>query len=481
MAHAESLENWLWDNYVATQVYNTVMHKAISFDAVQFDNLCNYWINPDMTSSLFDEIDNYVNTMIYFPCDLEQGTVTPHDFSFGYKSASYLVGNYKPVYGGQHIKGMHTQAIDKIYNLGAIKYEPYFGNFADYNGYTILKLWLPYLGFVSINPNDVIDKYIRVRLKIDPYSGKGVYFICVENELNSNDIFASPVATARILGMYEAQIGQELPKGKSTAAEARRNAIMLGLKVASATVGVATSGIAPDYINLKSQEKTLTRRNPASGRQITLGTSSDKTTTESFHTTENVDVFKVAGEALNLMHASPNVENANGVFNLINSCQSIYLVRYRPRYVSVSSAYNHLYGKPNGTVKKLGQLWGYTEISAVHIEGSGLATITENERTMIERAITNGIILPEITFTLNNVDFISGAKCRWDDWIDNGGDNTTTFKDYNFTYDAGGVYCEISNVDYIIKKNDNPVMLDDYIETGEYQIVAATPPEEIEE
>ena len=42
----------------------------------------------------------------------------------------------------------------------------YFNNFADYNGYTKIQVYLPFFGFIDVNPNDVIGKVIKIGANI---------------------------------------------------------------------------------------------------------------------------------------------------------------------------------------------------------------------------------------------------------------------------------------------------------------------------
>lgn len=346
--------------------------------------LANYLINPGI-GGIFSEPSQWLSSLVYFPFNL-------------YKSEE---GTYLQI--GPHKTDIPTSSTSDVFawfNLGEWHCEPHFNNFADYNGYTKIKIFLPFLGEIDVLPNDVMGKYVQFRLKVDIRTGMGVYFIGVSDtslpQVENLPYVGVDDTNTRIIGTQSVQIGTQIPLGSSNATDVYRNIIMGAVK----TAGVVTAGYAMGAMGVTSSGATTktvtTARNKATGRQITMATKTKQTTYDPYSYTKQHAVegcFDTAVNALNSMHTSVSVDKPNNAIIMANAPKSIKVVRYLPKIVDVDENYNHLYGKPLGEVKLLSTVSGYTEISRVHFEGEGFASCTETEFAMIEQEFSNGIIL----------------------------------------------------------------------------------------
>lgn len=67
-------------------------------------------------------------------------------------------------------------------NCGTINVPEIYKSFADYNGYVLIDLVLPYIGVVRINPDDIVNGRINVVYHVDVFSGACVAFVnCYTN------------------------------------------------------------------------------------------------------------------------------------------------------------------------------------------------------------------------------------------------------------------------------------------------------------
>ena len=99
-------------------------------------------------------------------------------------------------------------------DFGSINVSNYYKTFADYAPYTKIQLYLPYIGIVPINPDDVMDGIINVVYHIDVFSGACVaYIYCkntgkwhVLNQYSGNILNEFPITGANYTNMYIGQM-----------------------------------------------------------------------------------------------------------------------------------------------------------------------------------------------------------------------------------------------------------------------------------
>ena len=65
-----------------------------------------------------------------------------------------------------------------IVDCGDVNLEPFWGSYLDYSPYTKLDIFLPYIGYVHLDPDVMMDSTINVTYHIDVLSGSCVAFIC---------------------------------------------------------------------------------------------------------------------------------------------------------------------------------------------------------------------------------------------------------------------------------------------------------------
>lgn len=358
-------------------------------------NLANFIYDPPTTlKELFLNSSNYIASLMVFPFYIPEvrGDNGSQVLSIGGVSTRTI--KYSPVTGRSLSSNMST------YFLGQYFVTPKFNNFADYNGYSQIEIWLPFYGIEEVSITDVLNKYLQIFLTIDYNTGQGSYAICVDTNEFSGVWWAVKSTTSRIIKTCTCQVGVELPLGKTNATDMRRNTIMAGI---NAVVGVATNSYiaSSGMANTKTQSTTTTtktKRNTKTGRQIVSGTK----TVEKEQTTDSSNHYKLAAmrecfdygsTALLNMHMTGHVDRSNNPSTMGDFSTSVKIIRYYPKLQETDENYNKLFGKPYGKTKSLSELTGFTIVSAIHFEGSGFGTATEEELAMIEEQFTDGVIL----------------------------------------------------------------------------------------
>lgn len=115
-------------------------------------------------------------------------------------------------------------------DCGELAIEEYWGNYLDYNPYTKLTLFLPYVGEITLNPDEVMGQTIGIKYRVDALTGA---FVCFVTR-----------ADKKILGEYQGNCALEVPI--SSANYAQLHSALLGLAGTAVAAGAAgiTGGVS---------------------------------------------------------------------------------------------------------------------------------------------------------------------------------------------------------------------------------------------
>lgn len=246
-------------------------------------------------------------------------------------------------------------------SVGSIMMYPYFNNFLDYAPYTKIELYLPFVGFVTLDNALVMGKALFIDYVVDLFSGKCTAFLSVSDSLENTD-------SANIIMTCDGTIANEVQIGGGQGAEIARNMLKLGVGATAGTIATVAGAVATGGASTAVS---------AAGA---LGAVSG-------------GVSLLANTAINAITAG-QVHIAKGQVTqpTINTYapQNPYLIITRPHVVEPST-YARDYGKPCGKTFTLGALTGFTVVDSIHVEG--LATATSDEVTEVERLLKQGVIL----------------------------------------------------------------------------------------
>ena len=384
--------NWTNNNFQHFSIRDTEYNKSVCLNRTNLNKITS------MFDSIFDGLVNFteeISSIQLYPL-----RILPYNNPSGVNILSTSRGKfnninvYKIDYSAYYV------------TLGEYKVEPYFNNFADYKGYTQIKLYLPQLGFVDVDVNECMGKWLQFRLSIDFYSGKGMYIIGVSDNSISFTSYPYPQLGEdegmRIISTFECDIGIDIPLGKSNVGDIKRN-MLLGTIKTLAGVGIASyTGSLPPATTTSSSVTTydIQGRSIAKGSRMKQIKSGTETTTKTSVHNKPVDKSKPISEAidgsidvLNRLTIHGNSDRVNDSGLMWSTTGEIKVIIYRPKMLPVDNTFASLYGYPLGEVTKLSDISGYTEISNIHFEGVGFETITQKEIAMLEEVITNGIFI----------------------------------------------------------------------------------------
>lgn len=233
-------------------------------------------------------------------------------------------------------------------SLGQIGITRLFNNFLDYAPYTKIEIFLPFIGFETLDTDLIMGQTIKIRYAVDTYTGKcTAYVILIKDS-------AETVILTR-----EGQCGVQIQVAGGNGAELARNMLRANVN--------ALAGIAATAVSLPST--------PVAAATTAAGFLARST------------VGALGDAKLNIQKGGIQTALTSGYGPLM-----AYLIYTRP-VVAEPSSYAHSYGRPCGKTLTLSACSGFTQVDAVHVEGSGFATATVGERDEIERLLKTGVLL----------------------------------------------------------------------------------------
>ena len=255
----------------------------------------------------------------------------------------------------------------------------------DYNPYTRIRLFLPFIGTVELDPDEVIGKTIHVKYKVDVVSGVCVAVVMADNDARyqfaGHCAIPMPLSASDFTGYLQAILG-----------------IGGALVGASMAAGAPTQGgtlLEPPVVDAGGRTvSSVTRkeRNPATGRLVTASQETTETTREGRQATYGELAKRVSPNVVGaVINSKMGIEHSSGF-----SANTGYLgVRYpfitliTPRYCNPSQ-YGTLNGRPSMIYLKLGDCNGYTEVQSIKFSG---ISATNPELSELSTLLKSGVFL----------------------------------------------------------------------------------------
>lgn len=240
-------------------------------------------------------------------------------------AANCVIGNYDS--GVSMIKlGSQYYELD----CGSLQVSEFWGAYLDYAPYTKLMLWLPYIGFRQITPDDVMGLSVNIKYHVDVLSGSCVAYVMCDGKL---------------IYSYQGQCSSQIP----VAAHAYNNAVSGAIQLAGAVGSmIATGGMTAPLV--------------APG---------------------------MAQTAINSMKGETQRSGGVGGTGGLMGVQKPYIVIVRPEQ-AVPINQNKLEGYPSLMSGPLSNFAGFTKVESIHLQGMAA---TEAEKNEILSLLKEGVIL----------------------------------------------------------------------------------------
>lgn len=276
-------------------------------------------------------------------------------------------------------------------DCGTLEIKEYYGSALDYAPNTKISCFLPFIGTVSLNTDEVMGRTLQVKYRVDICSGSCVAKIAVDG----NYIY-----------QYSGHCAINIPISSADFSSYVTSAISVAQLAAGAIAAGAAGALAvgaEDAVQQTNQVVTTTQitntaRNPATGRQITTGTTtrvetreapSDQSSTQaSFSGLSPQNISNTVGQ---IMTSKPSV-NHSGSF----SGNSGYLGVRRPFVIierpnmCMPANFQTLNGFPSMISLPLSDCKGFTRIQQIQLTG---VTANNPEQAEILQLLKSGVIL----------------------------------------------------------------------------------------
>lgn len=226
-------------------------------------------------------------------------------------------------------------------DCGSLTVTSKYGSYMDYAPQTSAELYLPYVGGMQIDVNDVIDRTLSIKYQVDVVSGACVAYVYVDGKLHYQRS-GSCAATAPITG-------SQMPNVIS-------GVLSIVGSVAGAVASAGASGAG-------------TAAKVASG--ISTG-------------------LDVAGSAANMMKQSISYAGTVAGWAGLLGAQKPYLVLSLP-HAAIPAGQAGLMGYPAWVGGRLGDFHGRTSCAATHLT---IPTATDEEIEEIKGLLETGVYLP---------------------------------------------------------------------------------------
>lgn len=265
------------------------------------------------------------------------------------------VGPASNVYFGRYNTEVTAPVITsdyKIVDCGSIQISRYWGSYLDYSPYTKISAYLPYIGEVDIDPDQVMGKKLGIKYHVNVVTGN------VTAMLTADDSVFSVVSgnCARVLPLSQTDYSQII----STAVAA----------VATTAMAVATGGASIGAAGVAGAAEA-TAASVAAEQVANVKMASSLLTTAMQSKYHYQHVGKIGTGAGQLAPQKP------------------FLTIERPN-LSLAEGYKSYVGYPCNKTKELSKCYGFTQIEATKLS---VPSATEEEIAEILSIMTEGVII----------------------------------------------------------------------------------------
>ena len=289
--------------------------------------------------------DNFAENVAKFfndPRQIIQGIVISDVLPLDYNNTPAIIkagGISTGVYGKRLNKQferyeMGTLTIDKRLKTENKKGGIYF----DYSPYTALKLYLPYCGEHSLNPDDVVGNTLKLSYTVDHLSGVCCAHLTIkgsEDECHYN---------------FTGQMGVQIPLSAEDYGGFYRALLSAGAAVGGALATTAAGGM-----------------------------------------TAPMAVGSAANAISNIANMGRDVSYTSGGGSISGELSSEYpYITIEEPDPFMATNQKHYTGYPCFSTYKLKEMSGYTKVMAIHLDG---LSCTESEREIIRAQLSKGVII----------------------------------------------------------------------------------------
>lgn len=255
-------------------------------------------------------------------------------------------------------------------DCGTLDIKEYWGNCLDYNPYTKITIFLPFIGYIDIDADDVMGKTVGIKYKVDIATGACVAFI---------------TADGSVMYQYAGNCALTIPVSSNDQTSAIQNIVSIATAAVTGGAGIAAAGAA-----VAEAEGAL---NAASGyKEIKAAISGVDHAKAHYESVSEKNRGKLAGVSANAVVNSKAQFHHGGSLGTSAGFMGVkkpYMIIRRPKQM-VPDMYGAFNGYPTNTYAKLDDLIGYTRVSDIRLN---IPDATVDEIMECERLLKEGVVL----------------------------------------------------------------------------------------
>ena len=236
-------------------------------------------------------------------------------------------------------------------NCGSITVPEFYGDYLDYSPYSKCYCYLPFIGIVELNVDDIVGHAVNISYKIDCYNGSCIAQITVAKSTIVNGVRVDYSNTAY---QFSGNCGVELPLSGGSQASIRAGMIQAAAYGLSSVIGGVVSGVSGNIGGAISQ----------------LG-------------------YGAANAIGSLVSAKSSVQHSGSFGSSFGALgiKTPYIIVTRPKEIEVVN-YNEIYGYPAHSMVTIGACSGFLRVREVNVKS---ATANNEEKAKIESLLKEGV------------------------------------------------------------------------------------------
>lgn len=265
-------------------------------------------------------------------------------------------------------------------NCGSILIPEYWGNYLDYSPYSRAYIYLPFIGIMDLDVDDIVGHSVNVLYHIDSYTGSCIAQITCARDGYSNTVY-----------QFSGDCSVEIPMAGGSQANIKAAMIAANAYQNAANVSAGMSlwgGIASGIASAIGGALM-----PGVGSTIGGITSGIGQAIGGYASSQSQKAFGEAQHTAAMVSQKSHVQHS-GSFGGSHGAMGIkkpYIIIRRPIQKVVYN-YNKLYGYPAHKMVIIGECTGYLRCREVNVQSS---LATDEEKRMIEEALKSGVYVTE--------------------------------------------------------------------------------------
>lgn len=262
-------------------------------------------------------------------------------------------------------------------NCGSIVIPEYWGNYLDYSPYSQAYIYLPFIGIMAIDVDDIVGHAVNVLYHVDSYTGSCIAQITCARTGYSNTLY-----------QFSGDCSVDIPMAGGSQAAIKAAMIGANAYQNAANISAGMSLLGGIGSGILSGIGGALGGNPASGIAHGIGQTIGGITSAVSQ--------RAYGEAQHTaaMVSQKSTVQHSGSFGASHGAMGIkkpYIFIRRPIQKVVNN-YNKLYGYPAHKMVVIGDCTGYLRCREVHVVSS---LATDEEKSAIEQLLKSGVYVTE--------------------------------------------------------------------------------------